>query len=309
MRDLVALSALPAVWAGYQPRQVAEGLADVLLKTLRLDLVYLRLRGQTAGQEIEVFCTAGPPTTSEQLQDLSKALAPWLEGARSNSTPSIPNPVGRGTVHLVIDPIGCDGNDGLLIAGSQQTGFPTEEDCLLLRVGANQAAAAIQRQRAEEALVQERYLLHSLMDNLPDNIYFKDAASRFVRINKALTTYFGLSDPAQAIGKTDFDFFTEEHARQAYADEREIMRTGQPVVGKEEKEVWLDGRVRWVSTTKMPFRDSDGQIIGTFGVARDITNVKLGEEALRESERRFRTFVDHATDAFFLQDDRGVILD
>src|SRR6266478_1322374 len=92
MRDLVALSALPAVWAGYQPRQVAEGLADVLLKTLRLDLVYLRLRGETVGQEIEVFCTAGPPTTTEQIRDLSEALAPWRDGAHSNSTPSIRNP-------------------------------------------------------------------------------------------------------------------------------------------------------------------------------------------------------------------------
>ena len=69
------------------------------------------------------------------------------------------------------------------------------------------------------------------MDNLPDNIYFKDAAGRFLRINKALTAYFGLSDPAQAIGKTDFDFFTEEHAGPASADEQEIIRTGQPVVG------------------------------------------------------------------------------
>src|SRR5438128_7049255 len=126
MPELVSRSALPAVWAGYQPRQVAEGLADVLLSTLRLDLVYLRLRGQTAGQEIEVFCTAGPPTTSEQLRDLSKALAPWLEGARSNSTPSIPNPGGRGTVRLVINPIGGGGNDGLLTAGPPQPGFRTE---------------------------------------------------------------------------------------------------------------------------------------------------------------------------------------
>ena len=68
MRDLVALSALPAVWAGYQPRQVAEGLADVLLSTLRLDLVYLRLPGPTEGQEIEVARTAGgsPPTDQTQ---------------------------------------------------------------------------------------------------------------------------------------------------------------------------------------------------------------------------------------------------
>src|SRR5439155_5729933 len=71
---------------------------------------------------------------------------------------------------------------------------------------------ADERQRAQEALSQERYLLHTLMDNIPDNIYFKDAAGRFLRINQALATYFGLSDPAQALGKTDFDFFTEEHA-------------------------------------------------------------------------------------------------
>src|SRR5438132_8036636 len=174
---------------------------------------------------------------------------------------------------------------------------------------ARRRIVADERKHAEEALSQERCLLHSLMDNLPDNIYFKDGASRFVRINKALTTYFGLSDPAQATGKTDFDFFTEEHARPAHEDEQEIIRTGQPVVGKEEKETWLDGRVRWVSTTKMPFRDEDGKIIGTFGVARDITRVKLAEEGLRESEQRFRTFVDHATDAFFLQEERGVILD
>jgi PAS domain S-box-containing protein len=163
--------------------------------------------------------------------------------------------------------------------------------------------------RAAETLRQERYPLDTLMENVPDNIYFKDAAGRFVRINNALTAYFGLSNPAQAIGKTDFDFFTEEHARAACEDEQQIMRTGVPLVGKEEKETWLDGRVRWVSSTKMPFRDKHGTIIGTFGVSRDITNLKVTEEALRASERQFRTFVDHAADAFFLQDEQGRILD
>ena len=138
---------------------------------------------------------------------------------------------------------------------------------------------------AEEALAQERYLLATLMDNLPDNVYFKDAAGRFVRINKALTTYFGLGDPAEAVGRTDFDFFAEEHARAAYEDEQEILRTGRPLAGKEEKETWLDGRVRWVSSTKMPFRDEDGTIVGTFGVSRDIPNLKVAEEALTERAR------------------------
>src|SRR5260370_7546167 len=105
MRDLVALSALPAVWAGYQSRQVAEGLADVLLSTLRLDLVYLRLRGQTDEQAIEVLCTTGPPNTTEQVQDISRTLAPCLEGACANSPPSIPHPLGRCTPHLAIPPI------------------------------------------------------------------------------------------------------------------------------------------------------------------------------------------------------------
>src|SRR3954471_12450650 len=102
MRDLVALSALPAVWAGYQPRQVAEGLADVLLSTLRLDLVYLRLPGQTEGQEIEVARTAGRPATPHQNRDVGRALAPWLGGGGADPAPSIPNPAGGGTARLVV---------------------------------------------------------------------------------------------------------------------------------------------------------------------------------------------------------------
>src|SRR5260370_23005146 len=102
MRDLVALSALPAVWAGYRPLQVAEGLADVLLSTLRLDLVYLRLRGQTDGQEIEVARTAGGSTPTDQTRDIGRALAPWLNGAGIDSPPSVPNPRGPGTARLVV---------------------------------------------------------------------------------------------------------------------------------------------------------------------------------------------------------------
>src|SRR5258708_730229 len=112
MRDLVALSALPAVWAGYQPRQVAEGLAEVLLSTLRLDLVYLRLPGQTEGQEIEVARTAGRPTTTAEARNIGRALAPCLDGGTADSAPSFLNPAG-GTVHLVIVRIGGDREDGV----------------------------------------------------------------------------------------------------------------------------------------------------------------------------------------------------
>lgn len=150
--------------------------------------------------------------------------------------------------------------------------------------GVNQVIT--ERKRAEEALTYERNLLKALMDNTTDHIYIKDSENRFIRISKAHANIFGLSDPAEAIGKTDFDFFTDEHARPAYDAELEIMKTGKPVVDLEEKETWPDGRVTWVSTTKVPLRDINGKVFGTFGVSRDITERKhILEELMIAKEK------------------------
>jgi PAS domain S-box-containing protein len=140
------------------------------------------------------------------------------------------------------------------------------------------------RKRVEEALQHERFLLHSLMDNVPDAIYFKDLESRFTRVNRALATKHGHGDPAQLLGKTDSDFFGAEHAEQALRDEQALIRSGQPLVGAEEKETWADGRVTWVSTTKMPLRDVDGNVCGTFGISRDITRRKCAEAELEKAK-------------------------
>ena len=95
-------------------------------------------------------------------------------------------------------------------------------------------------------LIREAGFLDQLLTTIPDNIYFKDRQSRFVKVNEAHARWFGLDDPSQAVGKTDADFFGEAHARQAYADDQRVMATGIPVVGIEEKETWPDGRVTWV---------------------------------------------------------------
>ena len=141
----------------------------------------------------------------------------------------------------------------------------------------------------ENALARERFLLKTLMNNLPDNIYFKDRESRFIAVNRATVAWFGLEDPSDVLGKTDADLFAPAHAQAALRDEQEILRTGQPLVTREEKETWPDRRETWVSTTKLPLRDPNGQIIGTFGLSRDITEKKRAEEKLAALARELRS--------------------
>jgi two-component system, sensor histidine kinase and response regulator len=140
-----------------------------------------------------------------------------------------------------------------------------------------------QRKEAQDALDRERYLLCSLMDNIPDAIYFKDRESRFLRISRAQAEKFALASPEEAVGRSDADIFSEEHAEQALADEREIMRTGEPMVARVEKETWPDREDTWVSTTKMPLRDNAGRVVGTFGISRDVTELKRTQVELREA--------------------------
>ena len=142
-----------------------------------------------------------------------------------------------------------------------------------------------ERKQFEATLLHERHLLHSLMDNIPDRIWFKDAQGRFIRINKAKADSHGLSSPDEAVNKTDRDFFRAEFAEQTDKEERDVMSTGRPLVAQEQKLTYEQGHEAWVSVTKVPLRDPKGQTIGTFGIARDITERKRLEEQLRHSQK------------------------
>jgi diguanylate cyclase (GGDEF)-like protein/PAS domain S-box-containing protein len=126
-------------------------------------------------------------------------------------------------------------------------------------------------------LLDDRYLLDALLEHSPDHLYFKDVESRFLRVSRSLSEWMGLADPLEAIGCTDADFFAREHAEKARSDEDVVLRTGRPIVGVEEREVWPDGRETWVSTTKAPLRNRQGRVIGIFGMSRDITARKAAE--------------------------------
>lgn len=137
-------------------------------------------------------------------------------------------------------------------------------------------------------LRSEHQFLAALINQLPDTIYFKDRESRFIMVNKACFERFGQKDASQVIGKTDFDFFSVEHASEARRDEEEILRTGKSIVAKEELETKAGAEPRWVSSTKMPLYDEAGNMIGTFGVSRDITIRKNIEKALQESQEELQ---------------------
>lgn len=164
------------------------------------------------------------------------------------------------------------------------------------------------RKQAEAVLAEEKYLFEFLMDNAPDHIYFKDRQSRFTRISRALAKQFGLSDPTQAAGKTDFDFFGRQHAAEAFADEQRILQTGQAMMGVVEKETWPDGRETWVATSKMPLRDRHGQVVGIFGISRNITRSKLRENALRASEEFNKRILESTSDGVCVLDLEGALL-
>jgi PAS domain S-box-containing protein len=140
--------------------------------------------------------------------------------------------------------------------------------------------------RTHARFAQERTLLHGLLDHVPDAVYFKDADSKFLRISRSLAEGLKLAEPGLAVGRSDFDFFPEPYAHAARDDELQIMRSGEPLVGREEQGNWPDGSVRWVSTTKIPLVDDLGQVAGTFGISRDITARKHVEEELQRAKEQ-----------------------
>lgn len=162
-------------------------------------------------------------------------------------------------------------------------------------------------QQDEAALANERDLLEALLENSQDFIYFKDRQSRFLRCSKAVWQRF-VGSEAEMLGKTDFDLFAEEHARPAFEDEQEIMRTGRPVIGKAEREVTKDGAESWVLTSKMPLRNKAGEIVGTFGINKDITERQRSEAALAHERHLLESLLENSQDYIYFKDRESRVL-
>jgi PAS domain S-box-containing protein len=147
-----------------------------------------------------------------------------------------------------------------------------------------------ERKQAEEKISAEKELFRLMIESMPDQIYLKDSESRFLLCNKPVTNGVGLERQEEMIGKTDFDFFPEDLAKQFLKEERFLMESGKSVINREGNIVDKStGKIKWSLTTKVPLKNSSGKIIGLIGINRDITERKLDEELLKKSERVLET--------------------
>lgn len=182
---------------------------------------------------------------------------------------------------------------------------PKSELAQLRRRVAELEALEVKHRQAEESLADERNLLRTFIDNLPDFVYVKDTGSRFLIANVAVARLMGGVTPDELVGKSDFDFYPHALAAKFYADEQGVIVSGEPLVNREEPVIdFMSGEPRWISSTKAPLRNSQGQIIGLVGVSRDVTERKQAEEALQQSTREIENILESITDAFFTVDNQ-----
>ena len=149
-------------------------------------------------------------------------------------------------------------------------------------LGAEDLIALFAFLRAREQLERERELLHNLMDNVPDAIFFKDKECRFTRVNAALARLVGAQSPEDLVGKRDcdFDFFEKETAAESLSIEQKIIETGQPELNRVYR-IGTEQDVKWRLVNKVPIKNEQGEVSQIVGIVRDITDLKETEENLR----------------------------
>jgi len=146
-----------------------------------------------------------------------------------------------------------------------------------------------EQKKAVEALKSERVLLRTLIDNIPDSVYSKDLLCRKTLANLAEIHSMGAKSEKEVLGKNDFEIYPKEMAEKFFADDQFVLKTGDPVLNREEFIIDSKGQKRWLLSSKLPLRDHQGRITGLLGIGRDITDRKRTEDALRTSEQLYQT--------------------
>jgi len=304
------ITSISARFVNIKPSEVDDTITEALREfgefaDVDRSYVYVLSRDGKTMTRTHFWCAEGVETEPVAVVDTGVLGIPWgLETLRKGevlhipSVANMPKKAKRDSEYLAAQDIKSliavpfthpDGRMGFIGFSSAYAEVSWPDDIVAhLKLVGEMFVNAMARRLTSLALEKERLLVTALGANTPDHIYFKDLKSRFIWANQSLATTFGLSSPDEVVGKTDRDFFTGEHAEEALADEQRVIRTGKPIIAKEEKETWPDGSETWVSTAKMPLRNAQGEIVGTFGISRDITQRKREEVDRRKIEEKMQ---------------------
>ena len=279
MRDLVALSTLPAVWAGVGPQQILGSLADVLLGTLSLEFIYVRLTASAGGNAVEVLRSR---RSADARPDAWRAaLAPLLDVAQAAPQATIREPFGDGTLRVAVTRFGIADTYGVLVSGSRHADFPTEQNRLLLGVAANQTAIVVQRRRAEERVHEQREWLRVTLGSIGDAVVATDTGGRVIFLNAVAEALTGWMQ-TEAEGKPLEAVFhiLDERTRQPVPNPVEqVLQAGRIVgLGSHALLIARDGTERPIDDSAAPICNAAGEMLGVVLTVRDVTGQRRAEQ-------------------------------
>ncbi len=312
VRDLVALSTLPANWIGLGPEGIARNLVDVLFDTLSTDLLYIQLRGLKSEGLIEVVRTkdGSDPAIVDTVQ---ASLQPILSSEEGAPTSTISDPFGDGKLHMAVTQLGFAEDLGVLIAGSRSNEFPTEHDRLLLDMVANQTAMVLQRMKAEEQLREQDERLRTTLASIGDAVITTDMNGCCVNLNTVAEALTGWTNSEATGQPLDVVFhIVNENTRQPVENPAtQAFREGS-VVGLDSNTILIgkDGTERAIDESATPICSKKGDVIGCVLVFRDVTQRRRleRENAKREEHSRFlAAIITSSNDAIISKTLDGII--
>ena len=297
VRDLVALSTLPAIWGNADPLRIGRSLAEVLLRILSVDFLYVRLHGRAGGPVLQAARTRRRAESVEQAHRIGEALEPWLQVDHVDTPPLIANPAGDGMVRLVVLPIGHGNDRGLLAAGCGRPDFPTDSERLLLGVAVNQAAELLQRKEAEEALQKQSEWLRVTLASIGDAVITTDIEGRVTSLNPVAELLTGWTQQdAQGMPLECVFHIVQEQSRQPAENPAQKSLQAGLVIGLANHTVLIarDGTERAIDDSAAPIKDGQGNILGVVLIFRDVTERRRMEQEIdrlnRDLQRRVTEF-------------------
>ncbi len=312
VRDLVALSTLPVVWDNADPLSIGRSLAEVLRRILSVEFIYVRLEGRGGGSSLEAARTHGRAEPAERTHEIGQALAPWLRFDAADAPPTIPNPVGEGTVRLVVLPIGHEHDYGILAAGGARSDFPTDTERLLLGVAVNQVAGLLQRKEVEETLRRQSEWLRITLASIGDAVITTDTQGRVTSLNAVAESFTGWPQgEAQGQPLEVVFHIVNEHSRQGVESPATRALCEGRIVGLANHTVLIarDGSERAIDDSAAPIRDDRGNVIGVVLIFRDVSERRQAERAVAASEARNAAILQTALDCIITCDQQGRVLE